>query len=463
MDGRASSREGFEQACARVLEACAHGLPARRLSSCAVVTDAGRTHLPARERQERKGPYPLYVRGDERVGIDDYAYEGDALLVGACGAVSTREGKLFVVRATGRFSVSELYHVVLPDVCDAAYVEAVLSAVDAGRLAKGTSAVRVVELSALRGMILPWPEASVRALLVEALAACGRAGEEGERSARHIMRAWFESARSVGPLSNVPALPQPCLIKEPVDHSDDVLAVADGLLDALGASGSELLDVVDATENLADPNIPRTARFCVCFPPPNQGAWTDRAVCEADARWFLGAPPRSRANFAWVQQTLACMENGGAAVLLVANAVLHTCVGREAALRRALARSGLVSAVISLPGGLFSDGRPPSSFVVLNKPGRTRGALLVDALGLGVFEGATPSGAVCRSLPSEVVARIVEAFAAWLAEDVRALPPFCRVVSEEELDKHDGVLSPWVYVRRARCGAHGRGLRPLVD
>ena len=447
MNSKANAGEGFGHACEQALEACARGLPLRHLRSCAIVTDVGRMHLTACERQERRGPYPLYVRGVERMGVDDYAYEGDALLVGACGAVSTHEGKLFVVRASGRFSVSELFHVVLPDPCDVAYVEAVLSAVDARRLVKGSNAARVVELSALRGLVVPWPEASVRALFVEALAACERAGEAGGKSARRVEEAWMGSARNVEFLFRAPALPEPRQVKEPVDHADDALAVVDGLLDALGASGADLLDVVGATGDLADPEIPRRARFCVCFPSPNQGVWTDRVVNEEDPRWILGTPPRNKANYAWVQQTLACMEDEGAAVLLVTNAVLHADIGREEALRRALAHSGLVSAVISLPGGLFADGRPSPSLVVLDKSGKTHGILFVDALELGVFEGVAPSGVTYRSLPSAAVARIVEAFAAWRTEGECGLPRFCRVVSEAELDERDCVLTPWTYVR----------------
>ena len=62
MSSKANAGEGFEHACEQALEACARGLPLRHLRSCAIVTDVGRMHLTACERQERRGPYPLYVR-----------------------------------------------------------------------------------------------------------------------------------------------------------------------------------------------------------------------------------------------------------------------------------------------------------------------------------------------------------------------------------------------------------------
>ena len=96
-----------------------------------------------------------------------------------------------------------------------------------------------------------------------------------------------------------------------------MLAVADGLLAALARTGEEPIDVVastgSSTGGLADPESVHRSAVCVCFPPPNQGTWTNRAVDAADPRWVFSPPPRNKANFAWIQQTVACMEEDGCA------------------------------------------------------------------------------------------------------------------------------------------------------
>lgn len=177
--------------------------------------------------------------------------------------------------------------------------------------------------------------------------------------------------------------------------------------------------------------------------PPNQGTWTEHAPDPCDARWAFGVPPCNKANLAWVQQAFAHRARSGIAVVAASNAVLHESRGCEPAVRAAMIESGCVRAVVSLPGGLFLDGRAPMSIVVL---GDERSApcemLFVNALECGETDFST-SG---RSLAAHMVDRIVSTVERWAAAGSCApLPGFARSVRVEEVAAF-GDMTPWSFV-----------------
>lgn len=177
--------------------------------------------------------------------------------------------------------------------------------------------------------------------------------------------------------------------------------------------------------------------------PPNQGEWTDHAPDPDDARWKFGVPPRNKANLAWVQQAFAHRAPGGIAVLAASNAVLHESRGCEPAVRAALIGSGCVRAVVSLPGGLFDDGRPPISIIVLGDERATPfETLFVNALECGVPSGS----AAARELSMEARDRVVSTVERWVATGSCAhVPGFARSVPMGEVAAL-GDLTPWSYV-----------------
>lgn len=438
--------EGIAAACEQVLDACGQGTPLRHLRACADVSDAGCLRLSARDIQLRSGPYPFHLRGFEQARIDDYTLAGQALLVGAKGAIASRDGKLLVVPAKGRFSASDGFHVVRPAPPDFEYLRHVLAGIDAQRYAKGTTAARVIELADLRGAVVPWPAPDERRAFANAVARCEQAGAAALEA--RLIDLWMLAVHDIGRLERAGAVPVP--MEEQAareDGSVDALAVADGLLAAAGADEGPMVDVVAATEDLADPASAQQGSTCICFPAPNQGTWTNRAVDEHDPRWAFGPPPRNKANYAWVQQTVACMGDGGRALMLLCNAALHSDSGREAAARRAWARSGLIEAVVALPGGLFADGRPPSSLVLMRRNRPSQDILFVNAQELGDDVGFAPSGAMARRLSPETAARIVQTYAAWKRRDGYGdVPGFCREVPPCELEANGCELAPWTYV-----------------
>lgn len=447
--------DSLEGVCGEVLRESAGRLPLRNLRACADVSDRGTAALTAAELQLRAGPYPHYRRGYEQALLDDYTFTGRRLLVGAKGAVAAREGRLLVVDAHGRFSASDLFHVIHAAEGDADYLYAVLSAVEAGRLAKGTPAAPFIELSALRSLVVPWPECAARQRVARVFAECVAEGcaEQGRR----VLGDWMAAAREQG------VLEYPCESAAAAngdgrggengagrDGGEGVLALVEGLLDALGCADEAPVDVVAATRDLVDCQVPATGGLCICFPPANQGPWTQAPVREDDPRWIFGPPPRNKANYAWIQQAAACMAERGSALLLLGNAALHTDIGREGDVRRACAGSGLVAAVVALPGGLFADGRPPQSLMVLEKGRVSDEVLFIDAQQLGDEVRLTERGTWERRLSGEAAARIATAFSAWRnGKGYQDESGFCAAVPLDCVRKSDGLLTPWTYVCQA--------------
>ena len=185
--------------------------------------------------------------------------------------------------------------------------------------------------------------------------------------------------------------------------------------------------------------------------PCEEGAWHEGTVSPDDPRWAaLGVPPRNKATFAWIQQAMFHQAAGGAVVLLAPNCALHSCVGSETELRRKLATSGRVRAVVSLPSRIFADGRPASSLIVLGDPRDAACAqtLMVDMLGCGVrADGASAGADAARELPDEVAAHAARVLAAWVERgEASCEQGFCRVVGAEEIAANVDVLTPWTYV-----------------
>lgn len=212
-------------------------------------------------------------------------------------------------------------------------------------------------------------------------------------------------------------------------------ASADGWMipDGCLAAGSSLLD---------DAFVGRTADLVVSMLPPNAGEWTDTRPDPYDARWVFGEPPRNKANLAWLQHAFYHRGEGGTAVLVFCDAVLHESRGCEPIVRRNLIASGCVRAVVSLPGRIFDDKRNPSCIMVLGdpRPGECT-TLFIDASGKGadLDDGS-------RTVPDEAVQDIMDVMRRWVATgSCRLRGGFCASASKGAmLDAGD--LTPWTYV-----------------
>ena len=186
----------------------------------------------------------------------------------------------------------------------------------------------------------------------------------------------------------------------------------------------------------------RKADLVLSLLPANEGIWTDDGPDPDDGRWAFGAPPRNKANLAWLQHAYSHRADGGFAVLALCDSVLHESRGCEPGLRRNLIESGCVYCVVSLPPKLFDDGRPPMCILVLGDSREDdAGTLLIDAITRGL-----PAGDGTRFLPDAIAGRIEEAFGKWMGDGTAAAESgFCRVVKKSELIAA-GDLTPWSFV-----------------
>lgn len=422
------------------------GLPLRPLGSCAAISKEGALRLTSQQQQRRVGPYPFFTRGLAYTGIDDFTCDDPALLVGSKGAVARGSGKLLVIEPKGKYSFSDNYLKVTADSADRAYLREVLNTLDALRYAQGSHAARVIEEAALKAAFIPWPPKTVRDQFVSALEQCDRIGAAPLKSA--ILHAWHNATHNVQFLEKPSVKSEaPPALPERLSLGEGFFELADKLIGQLAKPTDEILDVVAATGNLAAPTASAQSSFCICFPPFEDEPWTTESVDPCDSRWLYGPPPKNKPHFAWVQQTIACMNHDGRALLLMRNAVLHSTLGRERPIREAWAASNMVEAVIALPGGIFPDGRPPASLIVLNKSRHSHSeTLFINALNDGVPIGKFPDGALARQLPEDAVERIVDTYRRWLEDaDYLDQPGFCHAASQAEIGRREGNLSPWLY------------------
>ncbi len=469
LDHLTSAEKLRTKGCEQLLEACSllvsesrQAMPLQYLKHCARVTDWGRLRLTAGEIATRKGPYPYYGRGNEIARIDDYSFTEKSMLVGCRGAVSTFEGKFFILIAQGKYSVSELFHIVLPAESDFEYIRLVLEARDAARYVKGPKEAPAIDLGDLCNVLLPWPRKEIRDAYVFACKFCeetnlheiesliGALWNANARLVENIQTPSAEACFEDDHLTSMPGLEDAPNLDGSGEGADrGALAVAERLLGIIAPSESaELYDVVASTNDLASQGVSMSYDCLICFPPPNQGEWTQSRVDERDPRWVLGTPPRNKANFAWIQQAIACMSENATALLLLCNAPLHSEIGREHANRIALARCGLLEAVISLPGGIFDDDRPPSSFLVLRK-NRPAGApiLLIDASKEGALIKLNDKGLATRVLPANSINLIADTYRKWVEGDgYHDIEGFCAETSYGEIAECGYLLSPWAYV-----------------
>ncbi|MFC5027844.1 N-6 DNA methylase [Streptomyces sp. DSM 41987] len=89
-----------------------------------------------------------------------------------------------------------------------------------------------------------------------------------------------------------------------------------------------------------------TVDAVLCNPPFGDRDWGHDELAY-DPRWAYGLPPRFESELAWVQHSLAHLEPGGHAVMLLPPALAFRSSGRR--VRSELIRGGALRAVVSLP------------------------------------------------------------------------------------------------------------------
>jgi type I restriction enzyme M protein len=160
-------------------------------------------------------------------------------------------------------------------------------------------------------------------------------------------------------------------------------------------------------------------------------------------RFAFGFPPRSSADWGWLQHILASLnETGRAAVVLDTGAVSRGSgskqTNKEREIRKAFVESDRIEGVILLPENLFYNTTAPGVIVVLarGKPAARRGQiLLVNAS--AHFRKEKPKNV----LTAEGIAAVAEVFRSW-----ESRPKLSRIVTLAEVQAADYNLSPSQFV-----------------
>ncbi len=125
------------------------------------------------------------------------------------------------------------------------------------------------------------------------------------------------------------------------------------------------------------------ADFILANPPFNDSDWYRN---DQDVRWQFGLPPRSNANFAWVQHFVHHLAPRGRAGFILANMALTSESSDEHAIRSKMLEDNLVDCIVTLPDRLFFSTPIPVSIWILDKSrqdSERTDVLLIDASRLG--------------------------------------------------------------------------------
>ncbi len=178
----------------------------------------------------------------------------------------------------------------------------------------------------------------------------------------------------------------------------------------------------------------------IANPMWNQKEWGREALEKGDpfGRMVYGLPPKSSADWAWIQHMLATLNIHGRMGVVLDNGVLFRGAA-EGEIRKQVVDADLVEAVVALPTNLFYNTGSPGTILILNKEkpkAKKRKVLFIYAAN-DYLEGKAQN-----FLRDEDVRKVVHAFRGFA--DVEK---YCRVATSEMIrEQHDYNLNVTRYV-----------------
>lgn len=131
----------------------------------------------------------------------------------------------------------------------------------------------------------------------------------------------------------------------------------------------------------------KTFDFAVANPPFSAKAWSNGLDPANDeyGRFELGVPPAKNGDYAFLLHLIASLKSTGKGAIILPHGVLFRG-NKEADIRKALIRRGLIKGIIGLPANLFYGTGIPACIVVIDKEHaderrdpETGGIFMIDA------------------------------------------------------------------------------------
>jgi len=184
------------------------------------------------------------------------------------------------------------------------------------------------------------------------------------------------------------------------------------------------------------------ADYILANPPFNV---SDYALVTDDARWQYGVPPKSNANYAWIEHIISKLSPRGVAGFVLANGSMSTSTNAESAIRKNIIEAGLVDCIVTMPPNLFYNVTIPVCLWFLSKKreNRKEKILFIDARKMGTMITRKH-----RELSDEEIGKICDTYHNWRdgAGNYEDIEGFCKSAEKEQIEEHEYILTPGRYV-----------------
>ncbi|MCB9817448.1 SAM-dependent DNA methyltransferase [Candidatus Nomurabacteria bacterium] len=186
------------------------------------------------------------------------------------------------------------------------------------------------------------------------------------------------------------------------------------------------------------------ADYIIANPPFNISDWGQEHL-QDDIRWKFGIPPKSNANYAWIQHFIHHLSPRGTAGFVLANGSMSSQSGGEGEIRKQLVLNDMVDCIVTLPSQLFFNVAIPCClwFVSRERTNRHGKVLFIDGRNLGKMINRKN-----RELTEEDIAKVAETYHSFKTQNGEHVdvPGFAKVANLDEIKEHDFVLTPGRYV-----------------